>query len=307
MDNIEGQQLTGLGAIGLLLLVFLLSVFNAGVVVATCLFGLALVFGMTGWLGFSVTIVAGVVALGVPDVDSLWYLERSWSVLLFGCFASSSMVFPNSLFLQRAIGSLGATVVLVGVVFLLDHQYWYRIDEMVGQGIMSNINRTLDVFNQMESERITQYSLSETAMQLAGYQSRFFPALLGLSSLASMAVAWWGYIGLSGSKLMNLRRLNEFNFSDHLVWLLIAGLLLLVPDFSDDWSRIGENLVFFMAGLYVMRGTAVFLVTAKTSFFGKTMLCLGLILLGPLFLTTAFLVGLSDTWFDHRNRVRMIS
>ena len=130
---------------------------------------------------------------------------------------------------------------------------------------------------------------------------------LGLSSLASMAVAWWGYIGLSGKKLKSLMGLSEFKFNDHLVWCLIGGLLFLVSDVGEGWSRVGENLVFFMVSLYVLRGTAVFLVTTGILFFGKVSLFLGLIFLAPVVLTIAFLIGLSDTWFDYRNRVRILS
>jgi hypothetical protein len=35
-------------------------------------------------------------------------------------------------------------------------------------------------------------------------------------------------------------------------------------------------------------------------------LFLGLILLGPLLLLIAFVIGLSDIWFDYRNRVRIL-
>ena len=182
MDTAQKQQLTGVGATGLLFLVLLLSVFDAGVVVATCFFGLALIFGMTGWLGFAVTLVAGIIAMGIPGVDSLWYLERSWAVLLFGCFATITMFFPNCIFLERAIGTLCMTLAIVSVFFLLDYESWYRVDEMINQGIISNINRSLDVFRQMDSIMIIQRDLSATALQLAGYQSRLFPALLGLTS-----------------------------------------------------------------------------------------------------------------------------
>ena len=307
MDTAQKQQLTGVGATGLLFLVLLLSVFDAGVVVATCFFGLALIFGMTGWLGFAMTLVAGIIAMGIPGVDSLWYLERSWSVLLFGCFATITMFFPNCILLERAIGTLCMSLAIVSVFFLLDYESWYRVDEMINQGIISNINRSLDVFRQMDSIMIIQRDLSATALQLAGYQSRLFPALLGLSSLASMAVAWWGYIGLSGKKLKSLMGLSEFKFNDHLVWCLIGGLLFLVSDVGEGWSRVGENLVFFMVSLYVLRGTAVFLVTTGILFFGKVSLFLGLIFLAPVVLTIAFLIGLSDTWFDYRNRVRILS
>ncbi|HIF39401.1 MAG TPA: hypothetical protein EYQ69_09535 [Gemmatimonadetes bacterium] len=306
MDNTEQEQLTGLGATGLLLVILLLSVLNPGVVVATSFLWLVVIFGMTRWIGLGMAVVAGTIVMFIPGTGELWYLERSWSVLLAGCFVTITMMFPSAVFFNRALGSLCVMLIMVGVFFASNFQYWYIMDGIMNQNIMNNITRSLLMFSDVDSDLMASEVFRDRAMELAGYQFRFFPALLALSSLASMAVAWWGYVGLSGKGLRNLKGLNQFKFNDHLVWCLIVGLLVVFWDFSDGWSRIGENLVVFMTALYVMRGMAVVFVTTGMLFFGKMSLFLGLILLGPLLLLIAFVIGLSDIWFDYRNRVRIL-
>ena len=306
MDNTEQEQLTGLGATGLLLIVLLLSVLNPGVVVATSFLWLIVIFGMTRWIGLGMAIVAGTIVMGTPGTDQLWHLERSWSVLLAGCFVTITMMFPRAVFFNRAMGAIFGILFVAGVFFASNFQYWHIIDGVMNQSIMNNITRSLLMFKGVDSDFMASKVFTDRAMELAGYQFRFFPALLGLSSLASMAVAWWGYVGLSGKGLRNLNGLNQFKFSDHLVWCLIAGLLVVIWDTSDGWSRIGENLVVFMTSLYVLRGMAVVFVKTGMLFFGKMSLFLGLILLGPILVLIAFLIGLSDIWFDYRNRVRIL-
>ena len=306
MENKNQDQLTGLGAAGLLCLILLISVFNPGVVVAISFIWLVVVFGLTRWIGWGIAIVSGIIVVGASDIEALWYLERSWSILLAGCFASITMVFPKALFFDRAMGSLFTMLSVAGVFFIWNSQYWYVVDDIMNQNIMNNIKRSLMMFSEMDSGIMSPNIVREMAMKMAGYQFRFFPALLSLSSLASMAAAWWGYVGLSGKRFRNLGRLNQFTFNDHLVWCLILGLVAVIWDSSDGLSRVGENLVLFMTGLYVMRGIAVVFVATGMLFFGKMSLLLGLILFGPIMLLIAFAIGLSDIWFDYRNRVGML-
>tara|TARA_B110000116_G_scaffold269267_1_gene284877 strand:- start:112 stop:525 length:414 start_codon:yes stop_codon:yes gene_type:complete len=129
VDNTEQEQLTGLGATGLLLIVLLLSVLNPGVVVATSFLWLIVIFGMTRWIGLGMAIVAGTIVMGTPGTDQLWYLERSWSVLLAGCFVTITMMFPRAVFFNRAMGAILGILFVAGVFFcvefsILAHHRW---------------------------------------------------------------------------------------------------------------------------------------------------------------------------------------
>ena len=142
MDNTEQEQLTGLGATGLLLIVLLLSVLNPGVVVATSFLWLIVIFGMTRWI----------IVMGTPGTDQLWPLERSWSVLLAGCFVTITMMFPRAVFFNRAMGAILGILFVAGVFFASNFQYWHIIDGVMNQSIMNNITRSLLMLKGVDSD-----------------------------------------------------------------------------------------------------------------------------------------------------------
>ena len=129
-----------------------------------------------------------------------------------------------------------------------------------------------------------------------------YPAMLAIASLAALAVAWWGYRRLTDSDGVPLAPMREFRFADHLVWVLIAGAILLVAPIGDVAARAGANLATFMAVLYVLRGAAI--VIALTGVGGAGMFLMGVmaVLLLPLVASAALIIGLSDTWLDLRRR-----
>ncbi len=135
-----------------------------------------------------------------------------------------------------------------------------------------------------------------------------FPALLGVSSLAALgsAVALRGWLAGDGGRAFG--RLRRFRFSDHLVWVVLVGLVLVVAPLGGIADRVGVNALFFMGALYVVRGLAVFL-----SLIGGLSVTVGVVgaivavLLYPLLiaiLAIVLLVGIGDTWLDLRSRLR---
>ena len=141
-------------------------------------------------------------------------------------------------------------------------------------------------------------------MSAAEQQGELFPALLGLSSLAALGPAWWLYVRLAWDSDRALGPLQEFRFNDHLVWLFIAGLALLVLGLGEVGERTGTNTVVFMGALYALRGAAVVtFLTGGLSIMGSLFLLIGLLFAGPLVIGGALIIGLGDTWFDVRTRV----
>ncbi|MEX0907397.1 MAG: DUF2232 domain-containing protein, partial [Gemmatimonadota bacterium] len=124
-----------------------------------------------------------------------------------------------------------------------------------------------------------------------------------LGSLCALAIAWWGFTRLGRGAANPLRPLREFGFRDELVWLLIAGLLLLVLPLDALATRAGGNLLTFMAVLYALRGAAVLVVIGGVPGpLGMVVGALLIVFMYPLVMATAFIVGLSDTWLDIRAR-----
>ena len=139
-------------------------------------------------------------------------------------------------------------------------------------------------------------------------QARLFPALAALGSLAGLGVSWWMYRQVALGEDAGLRPLREFRFNDHLIWLFIAGLALVLVDAGDAAARAGSNVVTFMGALYVLRGAGVvaFFGGGQT-FFGLVMLVMALLFAAPVVMAGALVVGLGDTWLDLRGRARALT
>lgn len=134
-------------------------------------------------------------------------------------------------------------------------------------------------------------------------QASVFPALLGITSMAALGVAWWGYVRLSSGSDQGLGPLRDFRFNDHLVWVFITGLVLILPRWGEIVARVGANAVVFMGALYAVRGAAVILfLSGGLSLLGYVLLVFGLLFVPPLVLMGALVIGLGDTWLDVRSK-----
>ena len=130
-----------------------------------------------------------------------------------------------------------------------------------------------------------------------------YPALLALESLATLALAWALYHRLGRVRLgPPLAPLREFRFSDHLVWGLIAGLVIVVIPGLTPIDALGANLLVLFGTLYALRGIGIALWFLAP---GRLVMAL-LIAFSVLFLNVvgvlALGLGLGDTWLDWRRR-----
>jgi hypothetical protein len=115
-------------------------------------------------------------------------------------------------------------------------------------------------------------------------------------------VAWWARGRLLGDRARGLSPLKDFRFNDHLVWVLVLGLLMLVLQLGGT-ARLGSNALVLIGALYALRGAAVFLfVSGGMSLLGYVAFVLLLVLVPPVMLGTAALIGIGDTWLDLRSR-----
>jgi hypothetical protein len=138
-----------------------------------------------------------------------------------------------------------------------------------------------------------------------GFQQDVYPAMLSLATVAALGLAWFGFDRLSG-RFHGPGPIREFRFSDHLIWLLIGGLALLILPLGGLAFRVGENAALFMGGLYLLRGAAILLwigASAATSVWSAVLLAMAALFLYPVILGTALVLGLSDTWLDLRTRL----
>ncbi|HKJ91950.1 MAG TPA: DUF2232 domain-containing protein, partial [Longimicrobiales bacterium] len=177
---------------------------------------------------------------------------------------------------------------------------WQQLDWAIGQSYQ---REAATVAVQLNSGGLGR-EFSGAMMQAAALQARLYPALLALASVAALGLAWWAYRRLVARE-SPLGLLRDFRFSDDLVWVLIGGLVLVVAPLGDVATRAGLNVLVFMIALYALRGLAVLLALVGTpSILGTIVAVLAALLLYPIVMTGAVLLGITDTWLDLRTRVR---
>ena len=300
---------TWLRPLGLFTLTLALSVSSAGILVAIPFLALAIVFGLRSSGVVAAAVIAGLVSIGSVERGGTWYLERGWTVVLAGWFVAATMRWPNTSFFPRALGAVLATIFLITMLLAFQPGSWTMVDWIITEGVMRSVSLTLEVFGEFSSEGALPAEFVSAMFETATQQGRVFPALLGLSSLTGLAVAWWSYVRLTSGSGQSLAPLREFQFNNDLVWLLVVGLALIVFSLGEDWTRAGTNAVVFMGGLYALRGLAILLFFSGgvTLSWGFLLLLFGMLLIPPVLLMGALVLGVGDTWLDLRARAGEIS
>jgi hypothetical protein len=251
-------------------------------------------------------LLLGAVALalvfaGEPG-GGFWYLERGWAILVGGWFAALSLAWPHRPFLVRGLLALGGAVVWAGAI-LLAVGGWGAMEWLVEERVQASAAATLELLRTIAGSG-TVSGFGQTVQATARVQAILFPALLALSTLATLGVAWWTFEKVTVGSGRGLSPLRDFRFADPLIWVLIIGVgLVLAAGWTGGWGRVGANLMAFMGGLYALRGVAVLLfVTGGLSLLSGALVAVGLVLAAPVLLTAAMAVGVGDSWLDLRAR-----
>jgi hypothetical protein len=276
------------------------------------------------WVALTILLLAW----GASARSTYGALQCGWALVLVGSFGLVCAASPpTTRFLSRALTAIAASVALVGILTLGTRD----AANVVGRTIRTEANaRPNAAFVWVEekanspewrdwiahSPQSTTLSAAEQALEsvlstLPHDALAYYPALLGLESLAALALAWSLYHRISRARIGEpLSRLVDFRFSDQLAWGLIAGATLALLPPPGEWRVVGLNLLLFFGGLYVVRGLAVLvsrLEAAQVSAPAITALALlAALLSGPTAIALG-LVGLSDSWVDWRSRSRSIA
>ena len=250
----------------------------------------------------AVTVV--IVILGVLGTRSgIWWFERGWALLIGGSFVWFVALRPTWSFLAQALGALALGTAVAGMVLMGSPGAWIDLDAEMASRAASAAAAATTILGEGADARLAELVQKVTALQV-----NVFPALLGLSSIGALglAVTMRGWLDKGLSRVFE--PLRNFRFNDHLVWIWLAGLALILAPIGDIAARVGSNAVLFMGLLYVVRGAAVIL-----SLVGGISVVMGVVggvivlLIYPLFaflLMLTLLVGLGDTWLNVRSRVR---
>ncbi len=245
-----------------------------------------------------------ILALVLP-AGPLATLSRGWGLVLGALFLSITLFRRDWSVLTRSLVATGSSLALA-LVALVTSGTAGRLDAALREHFTAATEAFLAMQSRMpESAQLPD--LEATARMMTEMRMSVFPSLLALQSLAALALAaWWiRRMGRSDADAYVLGRMRDFRFNDQLIWLLIAGLVLLILPLGAGVERLSVNLLAFMGALYVLRGLAVFAYLASGTKSIATMVfgVLVLILLYPIAFTAALFMGVGDTWLDVRGRL----
>jgi hypothetical protein len=233
-------------------------------------------------------------------------VSRGWSLMIGATFLSITLIRPEWDVITRALTTVLISIVVGGIALVASGDV-SELDATIREHFVTMSSATLGDLQTRMPEATWLADMSVATERIASLQGELFPALLALQSIAALAlVAWWvRRLGRSDNEAFLLGRLRDFRFSDHLIWVLIGALAVLVMRLGPVESRIALNLLVFMGALYALRGFAVFVFLAKgiQSIPAMILGLVALVVLYPVALTAALMMGVSDTWLDVRNRI----
>jgi len=236
---------------------------------------------------------------------ALWFAERGWALLVGGGFVAATVwLGPGSGVVTRGVFALGVAFAAVALVGALEPDVLRELDWLMEHRLDRAADRAAGWMSGVAVPGGAAEGAEETWARIMEWQVRLYPGSLGLASLASLGVGWYVVSRLEGRE--GLVEFREFRFLDQLVWVLVGGLLLLLLPSDGVLVRVGSNAVFLMAGLYLLRGVAVLLWvegTVATSAWTTVAWTAIAVLLYPLAVAAALVIGLGDTWVDVRSRV----
>lgn len=285
----------GLGSVLLLAAVAgLASVFHSVLLILIPLSALLMALGPRRGLWAVVGLAGAVLLLQGPTTDWVFTFSRGWALVLSGWFVVACVGMPGPGFVHRGLVAVAATAGTAALFFVLNPGSFGQLDQQIGQEFDASVQAFLGAT--ADAAPAAARSIFEQAGEV---QATLYPAVLALASLSGLAVAWWAHRRIVAGEPQPLSRLREFRFTDGLVWVLIAGVALLLAPLDAAADRAGSNLLLFMGALYAVRGLAV--VTVLANSLGPLLTAL-VVVLSAVIYPLAIMVGLTDTWLDLRTR-----
>ena len=287
----------------LCILVLLTSTARPSVLVAV---PFLLLVGTNAFRGYAIsgaTLIAIIIVM-VGPYDSMWYLERGWALLLGGCFFGLSIARPKMKISDRALEAVFGALVLGTILMTLMSGAWNILDWVISDRVRATVAQVIALGG---SEGLAP-ALITALYQTADIQILIFPALTALASMSALLLSWWLFIFFSGRSEEAFGPVKDFRFNDHLIWMLVVGLFLLFTRWSEPLQRLGSNAVVFIGALCAVRGAAVIVfITGGFSFLGYAMTLLGLVIVPPVILGGAVLIGIADIYLDFRKRLEQLA
>ena len=287
----------------LCILVLLTSTARPSVLVAVPFLLLVGTNALRGYAILGATLIAIIIVM-VGPYDGMWYLERGWALLLGSCFVGLSIARPKMKISDRALEAVFGALVLAAILMTLMSGAWNIVDWVISDRVRATVAQVIALGG---SEGLAP-ALITALYQTAEAQILIFPALTALASMSALLLSWWLFIFFSGRSEEALGSVKNFRFNDHLIWMLVVGLFLLFTRWNEPLQRLGSNAVVFIGALCAVRGAAVIVfITGGFSVLGYAMTLLGLVIVTPIVLGGAVLIGIADIYLDFRKRSEQLA
>ena len=287
----------------LCILVLLTSTARPSVLVAVPFLLLVGTNTLRGYAILGATLIAIIIVM-IGPYDGMWYLERGWALLLGGCFVGLSIARPKMKISDRALEAVFGALVLAAILMTLMSGAWNIVDWVISDRVRATVAQVIALGG---SEGLAP-ALITALYQTAEAQILIFPALTALASMSALLLSWWLFIFFSGRSEEALGSVKNFRFNDHLIWMLVVGLFLLFTRWNEPLQRLGSNAVVFIGALCAVRGAAVIVfITGGFSVLGYAMTLLGLVIVPPIVLGGAVLIGIADIYLDFRKRSEQLA
>jgi hypothetical protein len=268
--------------------------------------------GMAAWL----------LSLAPPSGAGTAYydLARAWGLVVAGAFGLVCVIGRQRSFLERALSAIVVAALLAFLLLLFTGRSPLEVDRIVASELQvrnASAAALMQESAKLVGERFPQLAKMSTEavgdrVQLQDMLSRhgapLFPALLAIEALAACALAWALYHRLSRARIgAALAPLRRFSFSDQLIWALVAGIAMIVLPTLAGMGAMGRNLTLFIGTLYLLRGYGIYswLVSRRAAAV-SVLLAVALFPLSLLTVPAAFAFGVTDTWANWRERIRVV-
>ena len=236
--------------------------------------------------------------------DGIWYFERGWAVLIGGWFVAVSMARPAMQLSGRLLAAVMGATASAASILAVRSGAWSVIDWAVTDRVQAAVAAVVDAAVLFRGGETLSPLLVAVVYQTADWQVSLFPAFTAITSMGALAAAWWATGAFSASDGRTIGPIRDYRFNDHLVWVFVIGLVLMVVRGGEPLQRVGFNAVAFMGALYALRGAAVVVfVSGGLSFLAYLLTTVVFVVAPAVVLGGAMVVGIGDTYLDFRKRV----
>jgi hypothetical protein len=277
------------------------------------------------WLGGRAFLFAAWATLSVwmllapRDTGAVFHtLSVGWVVMLAAAFGLVSLRGNQRPFFPRALAATAITFGCALLVLLVGNAEGGDVGRTVADEFARRLQAVTSAYEARagtpEWQDMVQRYPALAALVTQGEQQlpaltrwgiTLFPALLGLQSMALLALGWALFHRASRTRVgPPLSHLSQFKFSDQLIWGIVLGTTILVVPSMSELRPIGLNVLVFFGALFALRGLGVlswFLAPGRPA---PVLLVLAAALAGPVVGVFALGLGLADTWIDWRGRLK---